>query len=262
MATVVDLRIKIFNDSSEHPSIIQRVTARSFQIPRSSSITIFYSPENKEQIVQSLTAANIAIHSQKENTLTITYESIDRVEQIKKSLNTLKTANFINESFVRNIIEHFPTLALLSSSINNSMRGYYRTSASREPREMSFNPRRNSAAFFNTRHHGTSESSRSLPMPDTGSNSKKIEELELIVPHEYSCPLSLSIMTNPVYILADETGQRFERSWISRWLTEKGEHPSTRIKFKPEDLTSDESLKETINSFVESSLTTTSSLKK
>lgn len=56
---------------------------------------------------------------------------------------------------------------------------------------------------FRDRTHPSS--SASLPMPDTGLNSEKIDGLELIIPPDFFCPLSLSIMTDPVYILGDET---------------------------------------------------------
>ena len=57
------------------------------------------------------------------------------------------------------------------------------------------------------------------PMPSSGLNAEKLADKDIEIPSEYCCCLSLSIMTDPVYLLNDPTEARFERDWITKWLT-------------------------------------------
>lgn len=88
------------------------------------------------------------------------------------------------------------------------------------------------------------------------SNAEKLEEIpnfsmESIL-EKYICPISLSIMTDPVYILGDnKTTQRFERRLIAQWLREHGTHPTTRDPFSEDALQSDDILRNNINKFVQ-----------
>lgn len=88
------------------------------------------------------------------------------------------------------------------------------------------------------------------------SNAEKLEEIpnfsmESIL-EKYICPISLSIMTDPVYILGDnKTTQRFERRFIAQWLREHGTHPTTRDPFSEDALRSDDILRNKINKFVQ-----------
>ena len=87
-----------------------------------------------------------------------------------------------------------------------------------------------------------------------GDNVRKITELNIPdeeIPNEYKCILSLSIMSDPVYLQGDETGQRFERSWIAKWLREHSSHPSTRKIFDLTSIQSDIELKTSIDDFMQ-----------
>lgn len=88
------------------------------------------------------------------------------------------------------------------------------------------------------------------------SNAEKLEEIPNFsmesVLEKYICPISLSIMTDPVYILGDnKTTQRFERRFIAQWLREHGTHPTTRDPFSEDALRSDDILRNKINTFVQ-----------
>ncbi len=76
---------------------------------------------------------------------------------------------------------------------------------------------------------------------------------------KYCCPLSLLVMDDPVYFKTDVEGengkQRFERRFITKWLTEgAGTHPITRKKALVSDLESDAELKSEIEAFVENTV--------
>jgi len=101
------------------------------------------------------------------------------------------------------------------------------------------------------------------PMPNSGLNAEKLTDKDIETPSEYCCPLSFSIMTDPVYLLNDPTGTRFERDWITRWLIDNGTHPTTRDAYLPSALRSDIDLKARIDEFVQSTeAITTNSLSK
>ncbi len=96
-------------------------------------------------------------------------------------------------------------------------------------------------------------------MPSSGLNAEKLADKDVEIPPEYCCSLSLSIMTDPVYILDDLTGARFERDWITKWLAEHGTHPTTRAAYLPSALRADTALKARIDEFVQSAEATTTS---
>jgi hypothetical protein len=100
------------------------------------------------------------------------------------------------------------------------------------------------------------ESEASLPTDiSLGPNAEKIKELNIPdtdIPESYICPLSFSIMSDPVYLIGDETGQRYERSWITKWLTDKGTHPITRQPFELTTIESDTVLKTAIDELMQS----------
>lgn len=90
-------------------------------------------------------------------------------------------------------------------------------------------------------------------------NAGRMENIENFspteIPDHYKCPLSLTIMTDPVYLPGDTTQQRFERSWITAWLNQKGTHPTTRERFQSNVLVSDAELKQEINEFIQTAET-------
>jgi hypothetical protein len=88
------------------------------------------------------------------------------------------------------------------------------------------------------------------PEPSPGPNSDALEGVNIKIPEEYCCPLSFSIMTNPVYIQNDPTNKRFEAAWIRKWLNEHRSHPITRTNDIVADLIPDTELKKRIDEFV------------
>jgi hypothetical protein len=68
-------------------------------------------------------------------------------------------------------------------------------------------------------------------------------------------------MSDPVYLQDDRTAQRFERSWISKWLKDHGTHPSTRKSFELTALKSDAELKSKIDEFMQNVEKTTQCIK-
>ena len=103
-------------------------------------------------------------------------------------------------------------------------------------------------------HDRTIQTHFQLQEVSSGPNAQKLTDLnfpEESVPEKYLCPLSLSIMSDPVYFENDSTTQRFERTWILKWLTEKGTHPVTRKAFESSALKSDNGLKLEIDGFLQ-----------
>ena len=98
---------KTFNDSSESGLAIQKVTARA-GLSHGASLDIFYQVQNKDAILRSLNDAGVRVRSSGSSSLTIQADGLFQCERIKVALNTLKSANFISESFVRQISEGFP----------------------------------------------------------------------------------------------------------------------------------------------------------
>jgi len=73
----------------------------------------------------------------------------------------------------------------------------------------------------------------SLSVPTTsslnrGANALALEGMEIEVPEELRCPLSLEIMTKPTYVEGLDTKQCFEFDFIKRVLDTGGVHPTTR----------------------------------
>ncbi|MDF1827018.1 MAG: RNA polymerase sigma factor region1.1 domain-containing protein [Legionellaceae bacterium] len=101
------------------------------------------------------------------------------------------------------------------------------------------------------------------PAPELASlsNAEKIKGFveDDVIPKDYICPLTLSIMTDPVSLRNDVTKAKFERSAIARWLSEQsirnpsrtGPHPlNPSARFTINDLVPELALKNEIDSFV------------
>ncbi|MDF1827017.1 MAG: hypothetical protein P1U39_01920 [Legionellaceae bacterium] len=100
--------------------------------------------------------------------------------------------------------------------------------------------------------HGVSSASQTNNL-SSGPNAKVIEDIGFPseeIPDEYICPLSLQIMSDPVYLAHDLTEQRFERTWLTKWLSDNGIHPSTRQPFELTAIQSDAGLKTSIDDFM------------
>ena len=81
-------------------------------------------------------------------------------------------------------------------------------------------------------------------------NATKLEHLpDLEIDERYLCALSLQIMTHPVYDPA-KPQDRYELSWIRKWLETNETNPMTRLPLAFEALVYDEPLKEEIDAFV------------
>jgi hypothetical protein len=96
----------------------------------------------------------------------------------------------------------------------------------------------------------------SIQSPSAGKNDAKLAEIGFDnenIPDQYCCPLSLAIMTEPVYARGLEQYQ-FEKSWITRHLTTSNAHPFTRQPLSASDLIPNEALKMEITTFVESAV--------
>lgn len=100
-----------------------------------------------------------------------------------------------------------------------------------------------------------STKTESAPL-DVGKNANDLDDAGFSgeIPHNYICPISCSVMTDPVYLTDDPTERRFERSCITKWLTQKGTHPISRLKFKSESVMPDENLKNEIDGFVQTAI--------
>lgn len=110
--------------------------------------------------------------------------------------------------------------------------------------------------FFGGRMRSSHQPVAQLQFPTSTIKNNNIEGIEAItnlsveIKDNYVCPISLSMMTDPVYILDDTTNYRFERSSITLWLSRNGTHPFTRAPIKVDSLVSDTALKQEINQFV------------
>jgi hypothetical protein len=271
---------KTFYDLTEHRPFIREVSVLT-GIACGTAIEFFYPPESQDGILSALHGAEISITSLDSDSLTINAEGFFLQDQIEKTLCVLKSAHFISESFVRQISEHFPSPSGGVLPLNEIQEGFSDSSNDRSTMNMSdfFSsdpiPHRSdfhTLAGGNFFIHWVEVRATGLTRQETGrmidvnaeilinetlpspTNYEKLADLNIDIPHEYCCPLSLYIMTDPVYIKGDTTGQRFELKWIKKWLTEKETHPSTRVSFKIESLKADLTLKNEIDTFVESSL--------
>ena len=74
--------------------------------------------------------------------------------------------------------------------------------------------------------------------PKLQTNAEKLEGIinDEDIPDNYKCPLTLSIMTDPVYLLNDQTKSIFERNEITKWLNQQGTHPFSRLPFNSASL--------------------------
>lgn len=263
------LDVKTFNDSNESDLAIKKVTAKA-GLSHGASIEIFYAPENKNAIMASLTNAGISTQSVGRASLTIKADGLFRCGRLREALETLKSAGFVSEAFMRQISDNFPDGHGGLHPLNNDL--LERTTLESHVIDFTQNylSRRNvmpsreydsvitearNLPFF-TRHpqSGTGINPHSSIEISQGPYAKKITDLNIPdenIPDEYKCPLSLSIMSDPVYLQGDETGQRFERSWITKWLSDKSTHPSTRKSFELAAIQSDTELKTSIDEFMQ-----------
>lgn len=281
------LDVKIFNDSSESGLAIQKVTARA-GMGYGASLELSYQAETKEAIIRALSDAGVRIHSTGRLSLTVNADGLYQCERIKNALDTLKAANFISDTFVRQISESFPNrmggINPLSgpasySSIMDRLGGPIvgRSSdveAIRQRIGTDWPYIRDT--LRSSHHHGhvgvrsglssVAPAASSFPTDvSLGPNAQKLSDLNFpdeTIPVEYRCPLSLAIMSDPVCLEGDETERRFERSWITKWLKDHGTHPTTRQAFELTALQSDGELTTKINEFVQNAESSTPSLKK
>ncbi len=99
--------------------------------------------------------------------------------------------------------------------------------------------------------------SNKATIPQDGLNRQKLKEIDYSgsIPKDYQCPLSMEIMTEPVYV-RQHPNQRFEKSWILAHLQNRHDNPLTREHMTEADLIDDTALKSEINAFVEAQLNT------
>ena len=69
------------------------------------------------------------------------------------------------------------------------------------------------------------------------------------------CPITCEQITDPVYIVGDPTGTRFERSAITAWLSSHNNNPITRSYCTTSYLRSDEELSRFISEHSETRTT-------
>jgi hypothetical protein len=120
----------------------------------------------------------------------------------------------------------------------------------------------NQSSFFSANAQTSSSSVVDLTV---GDNTRILDDANFSleeVPVEYLCPISFQVMNDPVYLLNDATGQRFDRNGISAWLQNKGTHPITRKLCAVTDLQEDAKLKSAIDEFVKNITANTPSAKK
>lgn len=93
------------------------------------------------------------------------------------------------------------------------------------------------------------------PIPEIkpGANYEKIKDLDLEIPDEYLCPLSLEIMTDPVYV-ENYPMHKFERAWIEGHLTQHAFNPLNRQPLALADLKPDTILRKRIDDYAEEQL--------
>lgn len=280
----INLYEKTFHDSSESRFAILKVNVcitRHHNI----SIKIFYQVANKEAILHSLNEAGLRILSPGNSSLIIQGDGLSPYNTIVVALHTLKAANFIGESFLRRISEGCPHLygglsmfgdrTTLESLIRNYIsRPIDNVSApivdhsalieERHPGNMMFFRQEDRltlsemANLFNGSFNIEQSEIKDLP---AGPNAQIIEDLGFPleeIPKEYLCPISLAIMSCPVYLRNDTTGQRFERHLLIEWLNEHATHPISRQPFTITDLQEDTILKNSIDEFIQNISKTTS----
>ena len=119
-----------------------------------------------------------------------------------------------------------------------------------------------------TTTHGLGLFSRATAgaLPTIKNNQQKLDDIgfsehQLTADDEkenyskYRCLISTDVMTEPVYALGLPQYQ-YEKTEILRWLALKQEHPHTKTKLTPAGLMPNQSLKEEIDQFVNSRVTT------
>lgn len=74
-----------------------------------------------------------------------------------------------------------------------------------------------------------------------------IELQNLDILPEYICPITRSIMSDPVFIRDDPTEQRFEGYAIKEWLRKHGTHPTSRAEYTVDQIERDHKLRSEIN---------------
>ena len=87
------------------------------------------------------------------------------------------------------------------------------------------------------------------------TNAEKLglfDGLELDIPDDFICPITLQIMTDPV--IAPGYPQRYERSAITAWVEGNRTNPVNRQPLHSRDLVADKNLKAQIDLFVQSTI--------
>lgn len=101
-----------------------------------------------------------------------------------------------------------------------------------------------------------SPSSQTSSALSEGANSVKLNKINYneTIPDEYICPLTMTIMTDPVRV-KQHPNQRFERTWILAHLKHHTDNPLTREPLNASNLEPDSALKTEIDAFVEDAVT-------
>ncbi len=72
---------------------------------------------------------------------------------------------------------------------------------------------------------------------------------QIKVPSKYVCPITMDIMSDPVYLSNDQVKHRFERSAIKKWIGQHGTHPLNRRNVANDTLVTDKALQNDIGHF-------------
>lgn len=86
-----------------------------------------------------------------------------------------------------------------------------------------------------------------------GKNHDRIEHLNLDIPTQFRCAISLEIMTDPVFVI-NQPEHRFERSYIVKHLKKNQYNPLNRDDLSLEDLQEDVTVRNQIEQYIEEQL--------
>ena len=92
-----------------------------------------------------------------------------------------------------------------------------------------------------------------IPQLVSGANHNRISHLTLDIPPQFVCPLSLEIMTDPVFVMAHPE-HRFERSWIQAHLSQVQNNPLNRDFLNLEGIQEDVTIRNQIEQYIEEQL--------
>lgn len=112
--------------------------------------------------------------------------------------------------------------------------------------------RRNSGMFSGVGANQQSANSK-IEVPKLSENHQKLDDIkfdEKQIPEEYICPLSLNVMSDPVFNPSKGL-PNVERSWILIEIGRSGKNPFTNLPLDVSDLQSNGKLKEQIDKFVD-----------